>query len=109
MPISFRSVVIVLAVVVSLTAVGRAVAEPSSLRRTAIVRAIERARPAVVSIHGRKTLRASRRALGTGEAPRRGNGVGTGVGSGVGWGAGAGASAGVGAGVGSGVGWGVGG
>lgn len=78
-PSLFRPVVIVLAVVTLLTSVGRAVAEPSALRRTAIVRAIERARPAVVSIHGRKTLRASRDALGNGEAPRRVNGMGTGV------------------------------
>lgn len=54
-------------------------AEPSALRRTAIVRAIERARPSVVNIHGQKTVDSpSNRSSGPGH-PRRVNGMGTGV------------------------------
>lgn len=48
----------------------------SALRRTAIVRAVEEARPSVVNIHGRKTVRD---AATTAEASRQVNGMGTGV------------------------------
>jgi len=54
-------------------------AEPSPLRRTALVRAIERARPSVVNIHGHKTIRADRAGQGNRDEPRRVNGMGTGV------------------------------
>lgn len=49
----------------------------SSLRRSALVRAIQRARPAVVSIHGHKIDKQHH--VSTGEGPRRVNGMGTGV------------------------------
>lgn len=48
----------------------------SSLRRTAIVRAVEDARPSVVNIHGRKTVRDT---TAMSEAARQVNGMGTGV------------------------------
>ncbi|MCH5375668.1 MAG: trypsin-like peptidase domain-containing protein, partial [Planctomycetes bacterium] len=51
----------------------------SSLRRTAIVEAVERARPAVVNIQGRKTVR-SEQVEATGADPfRQVNGMGTGI------------------------------
>ncbi len=50
----------------------------SDLRRTAIVKAVEAARPSIVNIHGEKTLRNEGRA-GENEALRRVNGMGTGV------------------------------
>lgn len=50
--------------------------ESSSLRRTAIVKAAETARPSVVNIHGRKTVRDT--ATST-DASRQVNGMGTGV------------------------------
>ena len=49
----------------------------SELRRTAIVKAVEGARPAVVNIHGEKTLRPSEGLAS--EGLRRVNGMGTGV------------------------------
>lgn len=55
---------------------GRAVA--SEQRRTAIVKAVEAARPSVVNIHGEKTLRNEGRTAET-EPLRRVNGMGTGV------------------------------
>lgn len=54
--------------------------EVSALRRSAIVRAYEQSRPAVVNIHGRKTLDASEREYAEGaEGAREVNGMGTGV------------------------------
>jgi serine protease Do len=50
----------------------------SELRRTAIVRAVEEARDAVVNIHGRKTVRAEEEPLGA-DRFRQVNGMGTGV------------------------------
>lgn len=60
---------------------GVALASPepvraSTLRRTAIVRAVEQARPSVVNIHGRKTVR---NASAADESQRQVNGMGTGV------------------------------
>lgn len=49
----------------------------SELRRTAIVKAVERARPAVVNIRGQKKL--SGRSIGNNDSPRLVNGMGTGV------------------------------
>jgi serine protease Do len=49
--------------------------EASSLRRTAIVRAVDEARPSVVNIHGRKTVRDAVTAADA----RQVNGMGTGV------------------------------
>lgn len=50
--------------------------EATSLRRTAIVKAVEEARPSVVNIHGRKTVRDTAPAA---DASRQVNGMGTGV------------------------------
>ncbi len=50
----------------------------SSLRRSAIVRAVEQARPSVVSINGQKTIR-SNEPEDAEDATRRVNGMGTGV------------------------------
>ena len=51
----------------------------SSLRRTAIVEAVERVRDAVVNIQGRKLVRAESAESGSGEPFRQVNGMGTGV------------------------------
>jgi serine protease Do len=51
----------------------------SELRRTPAVRAVEAAQPAVVNIHGQKTVTAPRQELNAAEAARRVNGMGTGV------------------------------
>ena len=53
--------------------------EASALRRTAIVRAVELARPSVVNIHGHKTIRGDGDAYGAPNEMRRVNGMGTGV------------------------------
>jgi serine protease Do len=51
----------------------------SNLRRTATVVAVERAAPAVVNIHGRKTVRAENGQVVAGETFRQVNGMGTGI------------------------------
>ena len=51
----------------------------SELRRTAIVKAVERVQPSIVSIHGHKTVAPSAEQLADGEGQRRVNGMGTGV------------------------------
>jgi len=51
----------------------------SELRRTATVRIVEQARPAIVNIHGQKTLAPSDDGYRPGETPQRVNGMGTGV------------------------------
>ena len=57
-----------------------AVPDTLDLRRTAIVRAVERAKPAVVSIHGHKIVGKTRGVPpGVSETSRRVNGMGTGV------------------------------
>ncbi len=66
-----------LAVLLGLTL--SAASSASDLRRSAIVRAVEQCRAAVVNIHGEKTVTASYDEVGTGETPRRVNGMGTGV------------------------------
>lgn len=53
-------------------------AEGSNLRRTPIVKAVEEARPAVVNIHGRKTVR-TEDPQHAGENFRQVNGMGTGI------------------------------
>jgi serine protease Do len=53
-------------------------AHASSLRRTAIVRAVENARDSIVNIHGRKTIRSSEQFAPT-DSYRQVNGMGTGV------------------------------
>ncbi len=69
----------------ALACVGPAVVFPplpahaSSLRRTAIVEAVERVRNAVVNIQGRKLVRAESAEAGGGEPFRQVNGMGTGV------------------------------
>jgi len=54
-------------------------ADTTSLRRTAIVRAIERAAPAVVNIQGRKTIRSDQREATGADPFRQVNGMGTGI------------------------------
>jgi len=51
----------------------------SELRRSAIVRAVQQARPSIVNINGEKTLQASFNKVGKAEPPRRVNGMGTGI------------------------------
>jgi len=51
----------------------------SSLRNTAIVQAVTAARPAVVNIHGRKTLPAEYDTQGAADAGHQVNGMGTGI------------------------------
>jgi serine protease Do len=58
---------------------GSAPAAASSLRRTAIVEAVSKARPSVVSINGRKTLPTEYDATGTADAGHQVNGMGTGI------------------------------
>ncbi len=52
---------------------------PSPLRRSAIVQAVEQARPSVVNIHGHKIVRAESEQYQAGDQTRRVNGMGTGV------------------------------
>lgn len=59
-------------------AVARLPAEGSTLRRSAIVKAVEEASGSVVNIHGRKTVRAED-AQASGEQFRQVNGMGTGI------------------------------
>jgi len=54
-------------------------ADASPLRRSAIVQAVETARPAVVNIKGRKTIRSDQLELGAGDPFRQVNGMGTGI------------------------------
>jgi serine protease Do len=51
----------------------------SELRHSAIVKAVQESEPAVVNIHGRKTVRAENASLGPAEAVRQVNGMGTGI------------------------------
>ncbi len=61
----------------ALAALGQA--DGSELRRTAVVRAVQRARPSIVNIRGEKTVSSQNVSTGHLEAPRRVNGMGTGV------------------------------
>jgi serine protease Do len=54
-------------------------ASSSELRVSPIVRAVQEAEPAVVNIHGRKTVRAESASFGTQDAVRQVNGMGTGI------------------------------
>ena len=58
---------------------GSAQAEVTASRRTSIVRAVERAQGAVVSIHGEKTVHGEADPFGSRDERRRVNGMGTGV------------------------------
>jgi serine protease Do len=58
---------------------GTSSASASDLRRTAMVLAVEKARPAVVNIQGRKTVRSEPSDEGGAEAFRQVNGMGTGI------------------------------
>ncbi len=58
---------------------GSTPAAASELRQSPIVKAIQRARPAVVSIRGEKTVAPAAAAAASGETARRVNGMGTGV------------------------------
>lgn len=51
----------------------------SELRFTPEVRAVQSARPSIVNIHGRKTVRSSAGQIGLGDSLRQVNGMGTGV------------------------------
>jgi serine protease Do len=59
--------------------VQRPVALASPLRQTPIVRAVEKARPSVVNIQGRRTVRSEPTEAATGEMFRQVNGMGTGI------------------------------
>jgi serine protease Do len=56
-----------------------ALAPASEQRNTAIVKAVHDTEPAVVNIHGRKTVRAENASFGTPDAVRQVNGMGTGI------------------------------
>ena len=60
-----------------LALVGVFQAESSELRRTAVVRAAQQARPSIVNIRGQKTVGSQEVSSGHLEAPRRVNGMGT--------------------------------
>ena len=68
-----------LAILAVASTLGSSEATASDLRRSAIVRAVEKASPAVVNIHGRKTVR--NRSIGRNNQPaeRHVNGMGTGI------------------------------
>lgn len=53
--------------------------EETELRRSAIVVAVERARPSIVNIHGEKTVASDGKSMQVGDVARRVNGMGTGV------------------------------
>jgi serine protease Do len=61
-----------------LPAVGP-LANGSDLRNSAVVKAVHDAEPSVVSIHGRKTVRAENASYGTPDTVRQVNGMGTGI------------------------------
>jgi len=54
-------------------------AQASSLRRSAIVQAVSKARPSVVNIHGRKTLPVEYESRSTADGGSQVNGMGTGI------------------------------
>jgi serine protease Do len=54
-------------------------APASSLRRSAVVEAVQKARPAVVNIQGRKTVRSEQVEASGGDPFRQANGMGTGI------------------------------
>jgi serine protease Do len=54
-------------------------AQASELRNTAIVKAVQSAKPSIVNIHGRKTIRNEAGTFGAPEEFRQVNGMGTGV------------------------------
>jgi serine protease Do len=61
---------------------GATLANPSlasDLRHSAIVKAVQEAEPAVVNIHGRKTVRAETAPVGAADSLKQVNGMGTGV------------------------------
>lgn len=63
----------------ALLAVPLAFAAASELRNSPIVKAVQEAEPAVVNIHGRKTVRAESASLGAADSVRQVNGMGTGI------------------------------
>lgn len=74
-----RRVVFGITCLAVLAAIPVPLVQASSLRRSAIVVAVERAQDAVVNIHGRKTLDGQRVEMGVPNASRQVNGMGTGV------------------------------
>ncbi|MFV2069355.1 MAG: trypsin-like peptidase domain-containing protein [Pirellulales bacterium] len=82
LPRSLRSLLAIGLLLPAVVVVGPssyAWAKPSALRRTAIVRAVERARPSVVNIQGQKTLNSGSSRSDGASHSRRVNGMGTGV------------------------------
>src|SRR5262245_49529586 len=51
----------------------------TELRNSPVAKAVHDAEPSVVSIHGRKTVRAENASFGTPDAVRQVNGMGTGI------------------------------
>ncbi len=62
-----------------LPGVGAGSADASSLRRNAVVQAVQKATPSVVNIKGRKTIRSDQLEPGVGDPFRQVNGMGTGI------------------------------
>ena len=68
------------AALVAVFVLGSTTLEASSLRRTAIVRAVQEAAPSVVNIHGRKTVRTDQsESASNADGFKQVNGMGTGV------------------------------
>lgn len=80
--VSFRRIGLACATLVGVACAGATGGPPSlgsELRITPVVRAVQQARPSVVNIHGRKTVRAATPALNSREEFKQVNGMGTGV------------------------------
>ena len=78
-PRDFRRIVLALAIAALANWAAADRATGSENRRTSTVVAVERVAPAVVNIHGQKTLTPSDEGYQPGEGPQRVNGMGTGV------------------------------
>ncbi len=74
-----RAMILALCLTSGLAGAFGAAAQASSLRRSAIVEAVQKARPAVVNIQGRKTVRAEQVEATGGDPFRQVNGMGTGI------------------------------
>ena len=75
----FRDSVRACSIAAAVLVLGAGSLSASELRRTAIVKAAQRARVSVVNIHGHKTLVPNDEGYHEGEPPQRVNGMGTGV------------------------------
>ena len=74
-----RAMILALCLTSGLTGAFVPAAQASSQRRSAIVEAVQKARPAVVNIQGRKTVRAEQVEATGGDPFRQVNGMGTGI------------------------------